>query len=660
MRSSSRYRRAARGVLTGALAAMAGSVILAAGAAQAQSPSPAPAGVIDGPSSAIMGLNGMSVARDGTGGLVYVKTVGGVPHVFVSVLAGAFQAPQQVDVGLGGASSQPVIAAGTGGLLLVAFVNGGTLYVADRAGSGAAFTAPSPLAGGASNPAISITTIGKAYLAFTATGGGGHDVRCAYYVGGTWAVEPSPLDAAPGDDAGTGPGRPAVAASGDGVAIVAWGEAGHVFTRRVWGTSPSVVYEQADPPSLGGWTEVAADEPAVATGGDSSYVAVAFHETFSSGANQQSRVFMRRLRGSLFDGVTQADDLTTPGAEGADQPQIAVGEYGQGFVTSGRDTSHDVLAQQLNSNDIPGSVQRLDSLENLGMPYAVPAVAGYHSALVAWQETPAVGSSEIRTRFYDGKTFNSEIPVSAAAMGPTDAASGLVADGDIASDVAVAWVQDQGVGGPPAIVATLMYVPPGSFGPIQTAHYLRSLTPTLTWSAAREFWGPLRYTVTLDGTQIGQTAGTSVRPPPARYPLGLSQGSHRWGVMATNAVGQSTGDHTASFFVDTIAPQLHTKLSRKRTLGSTLHLTVRDTDTPPGLTRSQASGIAEVLVKWGDGKRARYGTRAGKSHVYAKAKTYKLTVVATDRAGNTTQVVLRVTIKKPKPPKKHTSTHAKH
>ena len=89
--------------------------------------------MIDGPSAAIAGLGGLSIARDGTGGLVYSKAVAGVPHVFVSALVGGrFQAPVQVDPALSGASSQPVIAAGNGGLLLIGFVNGGELYVVDR------------------------------------------------------------------------------------------------------------------------------------------------------------------------------------------------------------------------------------------------------------------------------------------------------------------------------------------------------------------------------------------------------------------------------------------------------------------------------------------------------------------------------------------------
>ena len=97
-----------------------------------------------------------------------------------------------------------------------------------------------------------MSPFGKAYLAFTAAGDGGHDVRTAYYNQGQWALGSSPLDANPADDAGAGSGRPQVATAGDGIGIVAWGESGHIYTRRVLGTSPSIVDEQADPPSISG------------------------------------------------------------------------------------------------------------------------------------------------------------------------------------------------------------------------------------------------------------------------------------------------------------------------------------------------------------------------------------------------------------------------
>ena len=45
-----------------------------------------PATTIDGPSEDIVGFGGVAMAEDGTGGLVYLKRVGGVAHVFVVAL----------------------------------------------------------------------------------------------------------------------------------------------------------------------------------------------------------------------------------------------------------------------------------------------------------------------------------------------------------------------------------------------------------------------------------------------------------------------------------------------------------------------------------------------------------------------------------------------
>ena len=103
-----------------------------------------------------------------------------------------------------------------------------------------------------------------------------------------------------------------------------WGENGHIYSRRVVKTTPSVVYEQADPPSQDGGQEVSSGDPVVTSGGDSSYAAVAFGEVLSYGGAQQSRVFINRLHGSRYDGIFEGDG-TAPGGEGADQPQGGLG-----------------------------------------------------------------------------------------------------------------------------------------------------------------------------------------------------------------------------------------------------------------------------------------------------------------------------------------------
>jgi hypothetical protein len=622
---------------------LAAAVLPAAAGAQIQNPTPGPPVAVDGPSADIVGLSGMAIARDGTGGLVYERNVGGLARVFVSrLVGGVFQPPEQLDATLGGASSQPVIAAGNGGVQLVAFINSGSLYVVDRPGSAGPYRAPMLIASGASNPSMQASDFGKAYLAFAAAGHGGSDVRAAYYHNGGWALESAPLNATPGDDAGAGGGHPAVATAGDGIGTVVWGEGGHIYSRRVWGTSPSIVFERADVSSLSGWSELSVAQPQAGSGGNSSYVNVAFNEVLTDGAARQSRVLVNRLQGSQYNGVKAADGISTPGSEGANQPRIAIDEYGQGLVTSARDGSHQLFAGLLGSNGAFSGVARVDSLPNGAAPDAVPASTGLSSLVVAWQQNlGGVAGSQIRTRFYPAAAgFGPEQILSASLLGSTNAPAGLAADGDGRGDAAIAWVQ--GTGGSTSIEAALLYQAPEGPNAIASMKYVRAPQPQLSWSPA-EPWGPVRYSVTLDGAPAGTTSATSLIVP---APLG--QGPHTWQVSAVNPAGlQSTG-RLAEVFVDTIAPTVSLKLApRKRKAGALIRLHVLYTDTTPAVPPGDDSGVASIVIHWGDGfvSRLQPGTHRA-DHKYAAAGTFRVKVAVTDRAGNRT-VLFRLLKVKP-------------
>jgi hypothetical protein len=611
-----------------------------------------PPTTIDGPSPGIVGLSGIAVARDGSGGLAYVKNVLGVPHVFVSqLLGGTFEPPVEVDAALSGPSSQPVIGAGPGGLLLIAFINGGDLYVVDNTAEPARYSQPQQLFTGSSNPTIATTYLDKAYLAFTATGDGGHDVRCAYYYQGSWAVAPTPLDANPSDDAGTGNGAPDVAASGDGVGIVAWGEAGHVYVRRVWGTSPSTAYYEADLPSWSGWNEVSATSPSVATGGNSSYVNVAFDETLTDGSHQQSRVFLHRLIVSEWQPPSTPDGLTTPGSEGAAEPQLVMDEYGDGLATAARSSSNQLWVEPLGDNGTPGPAMRLDSLTNAAAPDAVTIGAGFYSGLVAWQENPGPpGAPEIEADYYARTSFQPAQVLSIPGLGPTDAAAGLAAGADISADVAVGWVQ--GPSGERQIEVAQLYQPPGSFGASTSFQYARTVQPVLAWSASRDLWG-VNYRLFIDGTQVATSTATKSSVPP------LTQGRHTWNVEAVNDGGLTSSSSPATVFVDTNPPSLDVTVTGKPQVGKQLHVYVIYSDTPPGGTPADGSGVSLVTVNWGDGHE--YVIKHGKFHAYAKPGRYRITVTASDRAGNTNTNTTVVQIRpKPKPKPKHKRTRHRH
>jgi hypothetical protein len=613
--------------------------------------------VIDGPDPSIVSLNGLSIARDGTGGLVDVKDVAGVPHVFVSILqSGTFSAPVQIDAGLAAGSSQPVIVAGSGGTLLVGFINNGALYVADRV-NGGAFAAPALLYPAAANPSISMSNFGKAYLAFTATdGGGGGDVRVAYYYAGAWQLAAAPLDDNAGDAAGIGTGAPQVAAAGDGTGIVAWGENGHIFTRRVVRTAVSIVDEQADVPSLDGWQEVSAANPVISTGGDSSYAAVGFQETLTDGTTQQSRVLSNRLHGSQYDGIQQADGVQTGGPEGADQPQTADTEYGRGWILSERDQSHQLYATSLTTNDAFGSTLRVDSLANGGPPDAVSSNAGLTSTYIVWQQSPGTaGPAEIRLRYAPtGGDLGPEQVISSPDLGPTNADQGLEAAGDVAGDAAAAWVQ--GTGADTRIVAAQLFQPPGGFGPSKRFSYATTAEPQLSWGTASELWGPPTYIVKVDGAAVGQTSATSFA-----LPAPMTDGRHVYQVTAVNAAGLATTARPATVFVDTVKPTVSLTFSGTRAIHYTIHVRARYSDPPPpGLAKSAASGVATVYINWGDRTPKARIRRTTAAHVYTRKRTYTVTVTVTDRAGNRTVVKKKLVIAakppKHKPKRRHKKT----
>jgi hypothetical protein len=605
-----------------------------------------PPAVLDGPSPDIQALTGMSVARDGGGGLVYLKTVAGVTHVFVSQLvAGSFRQPVEVDSQLPGPSSQAVIGAGQGGLLVVAFINGGQLYAVTSAPGAARFSAPRALFAGAINPAVAVAPLlAKAYVAFTSTAGGVDQIRAAYYVNGRWGVETSPLNANPAVDAGAGSGAPAVAASGDGVAVVTWGEGGHVFVRRVWGLAPSVAVYRADVPSLNGFAEVSADQPQVATGGDSSYVDVAFRETFANGSQQDSAALLHRLRASAWDPADLVDVLATPASSLAGAPRISETDDGIGIVTAGQSDTNQLWEATLTNDGGFAGAQQLDSSTNYGMPYAVPVDSGFRSGLVAWQYTASpLATPEIVARFYDGTGFSPEQVISPPNLGPTDAALGLAVGADFNVDVAIGWLQ--GAAGAREIVVDQLYQPPGGFSSGPKFAYARSTLPVLRWSSPpHELWGPY-FALIVDGNVLARTTATEARPS---VPLG--QGPHTWSVEAVNGGGLTSATKPATVFVDTLPPTVAYTLSGRLRVGSELHLYVNYSDTPPGLPASDGSGVKLVTVNWGDG--STYTITHGKYHAYSAAGRYRLTITVTDRAGNVTRRTELLRIAAPGKPKR--------
>jgi hypothetical protein len=103
-------------------------------------------------------------------------------------------------------------------------------------------------------------------------------------------------------------------------------------------------------------------------------------------------------------------------------------------------------------------------------------------------------------------------------------------------------------------------------------------------------------------------------------------------VTAINLGGAQTVGAPSTVWVDTIPPSFLVALGGRARVGAKVRATVVARDFParddPG---EHTSGIAKVVIRWGDGSRS---TGRTSSHKYARAGLYRLNFTASDRAGN--------------------------
>jgi hypothetical protein len=566
---------------------------------------------IDGPSADVQSLGDLDVARDGTGALAYVKRVGGIDHVFVSRLVnGAFQAPEQVDAGLGGAGSQPTVAASDNGRLVVAFSSGGGVFSAVRPAGAPGFAALQQIATNASNPDVEMSINGVAYVTWV----GGGDVLAARLErnGTSFNGVPGVLDINQPDDAGAGTGRPKVAVAADGTATVVWGENGHVFARRIFELRLSTA-----PQDLGD----GADSPEIASEDDSSFAWVAFR--------QNGLAVARRLLGSQFD-----PPVVLEGVEGVQSVHLAMNGRGVGYAAIGG-----------GSTTAYGAVLK-DDIFNPGVglgvggaapPVGAPAASETGDGLVAYQ----VGG-EVHARAYDYVPASRavtvpgpEVTLSNPALGGTDAARGLLAGADRAGDMVVAFVQGTGAGS--QIVAASFDRAPGTFRGNTTSKWRKFARPPLKWGAAFELWGPITYTVLIDNKPAGQTTSTGIT-----VPVPVKDGLHRWRVVATDRRGQTSSTPTRNIRVDATAPKISFRVSGERKRGKFVKVAAQVTDASG--SGAKASGLKDVRIAFGDGSRPIAGRRA--AHRYGHSGKVTVSVSASDKAGNVRTVKRRITIHK--------------
>ena len=250
--------------------------------------------------------------------------------------------------------------------------------------------------------------------------------------------------------------------------------------------------------------------------------------------------------------------------------------------------------------------------------------------------------------------FGDPVVLSDPALGPVDPGAGLEAAatraGDVAralvellpEDAAVAFVQTAADGR--RLVVAVYDRAPGAPALNTTSNWRSKARPDLVWAPAFDLWGPTSYQILLDGQPYATTTATVFTPPVA-----LTDGTHRWQVVATDRRGQVSRSLTGTVRVDVTPPGLASSFSGTRIAGRTLKLRMQASD----LGSPVGSGFAQMRVDWGDATPpiVLYQRSAVLQHVY-KRGTFRARLSARDRAGNAFVRTWTLVVKKPKKPGK--------
>jgi hypothetical protein len=605
------------------LAALVAAALLALPAAAQAAWFPAEA--IDGPSADILAFGGIDVAPDGTGGVVYLKNDGGVPHVFLSRLTGGVWGPvEKVDNGIAEPAAEPTITAGDGGQLVIAWTSLGRLYAsAAGRGGGQPLGAPQFLASSARTPAVDLGLNDAAYVIYASGGGGGSDVRAGRFQNGAWTMIDPPLDIAPEQPAGDGAGRPRVAVSAEGYAVAVWAESGggrrHVYGRRLTALVPSAHPQEISVPEFAGGAGGDADSPDIDIEEDGSFAWVAFRQDVGG----VSRGLARRLVGSLFDPAVSIDD-----GAGALAPRVSINGRGVGLAAS--DAPDGRVIGSLLQFDVFGPVARWDSAGGTTRAQPVVAASQNEDAAVAWLRTPPDGPPVVLGRHHlqETTTLDPEALLSNPAFGPAVTDGRLEAASSRLGDFAVGFLQ--GTGADTRLVVAPFDRPPGSTYGLNTTKPRRVSRPELRWRLGGELWGPLSFKVFVDGVEIGSSVTDRFTPATP-----LANGKHQWWVLETDRRGQSTQMRPRVIWVDTKKPTIRVSVSGRRVRGNALRIRVRARDTG-------GSGVKRTLIDFGD--RTLVSEKRDVRHAF-RAGRARITVRAIDKAGNVGKRTVRVRIK---------------
>ncbi|HUA74426.1 MAG TPA: PKD domain-containing protein [Solirubrobacteraceae bacterium] len=641
-----------RRTLALALGATLAALALAAGARDAQAVI-LPATTIDGPSQEIVGFGGIAMAEDGTGGVVYLKRVGGVAHVFVARYAeGRWFPPVRVDTEEPFAASWPRIGAADGGELVVVWAtpfatqNGHPVdeLLSSTLGAGATTFGPSMIvdqnikAGTGTSPALAMSSTGQADVVYRVVNSEEgkpstipllrpddvvEEVRVARFEGETW-VGLGAINRNPGVSMRppTANNAPQIAIGQTGNGIVVWQEpdidgVARIWARRIFGRSLDYVLPVSATTLGSAPIGDDADAPSVSIS-RLGQAEVAYRQVAGPGSPLPGpRIFLNTLpdgesaNGAEFEGAVIADGSVSGGTGASVGPPSVDNDEKQNLR----------LLYDANGTPrvIEGTNRGLVAALSLGPPFAgsepfsasVMNQAG--GGISAWPSADAQGRPVVAVR----EDFPGGGVQTGLVSGGAGGAVGELAIGRSGlGDGLVAF--RQGPFGNAAIVVSQVTAPPVRFVMTVPKKWIKPSQAAISWLPAESANGPLRYSVVLDGRRQPT--------PPGVFSLhlntrGLADGTHRVQVLATDIWGQSTLTSAASLKVDGGSPNV-----RVARVQSGDAVRVRLSDPNSGLA------VKTISVSFGDGARA--GKRKSLTHRYAHAGTYQLVVKVADKLGN--------------------------
>ena len=606
--------------------------------------------VIAGPAIELRELGGVAMAADGTGGVAFRMEEAGRTHVFVSQFNGAsWSTPQRVDTGptQGFDSTWPVIAAGNGGRLVVAWVQ--EFGVADRMYSAALqpgarrFQPPVPVDTNVGDstfgiaPSIAMAPGGQALLTYRviidaqpagATGGGAlAEIRAARFTGELWSSLGTPMNRnlAAVQPAPTAANGPQIGVDQTGSGVVAWLELDdelitRVYARRLFSTGIGIA-RQVTPREIGGVRSRDTTAFSLATG-PFGEAAVAWRG-ITSAEDQTPRIWMAGLPDQF---AKEAAAFSAPRfADGGSDSVVPAGALGRpGVAISGPDTlvglSIGGTAQTIDASETEmGAAKRVDAGDASPDPGTVVSLGSDGAAALAWK-TGVAGRGAVRLQ----ERRTDETVADKVLTGPR---GGVVDElklaGSGTGDGIAAFTQ--GIGAGRQLVVGVVDAPAQTFAVQAPIDWVNAKTVKIGWDPAKAAIGSLRYTVIVDDGVVGK----DLRSTAFALPTGpFADGSRTITVVATDPAGQETSSVPVVLKLDRAKPTMKTRVRRGR------RVEIRLAD--------RSSGVVPETVKatFGNGRKASGSTTLKVR--YARPGRYRIVVRATDEAGNA--AILRKTV----------------